>query len=81
MSCGKARRKRGACRYYQQQGLQAFHSENHLWLALFGLLFWQELFLSTESAIYNEFEKRPRDLTSGGFYRRQALAIVTNCNC
>lgn len=65
----------GACRYYQQQGLQAFHSENHLWLALFGLLFWQELFLSTESAIYNEFEKRPRDLTSGGFYRRQALAI------
>ncbi len=65
----------GACRYYQQQGLQAFHSENQLWLALFGLLFWQELFLSAESAIYNEFEKRPRDLTSGGFYRRQAFAI------
>jgi DNA polymerase-3 subunit epsilon len=65
----------GACRYYQQQGFQAFHSENQLWLALFGLLFWQELFLSAESAIYNEFEKRPRDLTSGGFYRRQALAI------
>lgn len=65
----------GACRYYQQQGWRAFHSENQLWQALFGLLFWQELFLSAESAIYNEFEKRPRDLASGGFYRRQSLAI------
>lgn len=65
----------GACRYYQQQGWQAFQAENQLWQALFGLLFWQELFLSADSAIYNEFEKRPRDLTSGGFYRRQAAAI------
>ena len=65
----------GACRYYQQRGWQVFYSENQLWLALFGVLFWQELFLSSDSAIYNPFEKRPRDLTSGAFYQRQAQAI------
>ncbi len=67
--------ERGAVHYYQQQGYQAFHAENELWLGLFGLLFWQPLFESAQSAIYNEFERRPRDLNSGEFYPRQQAVI------
>lgn len=63
--------ERGAVQYFQQQGYQAFHAENELWLGLFGLLLWQPLFESGQSAIYNEFERRPRDLSSGEFYPRQ----------
>jgi len=63
--------ERGAVQYFKQQGYQAFHAENELWLGLFGLLLWQPLFESEQSAIYNEFERRPRDLSSGEFYQRQ----------
>ncbi len=67
--------ERGAMLYYQQQGYQVFFAENQLWLALFTLLFWQELFLAEQSAIYNEFELKPVNLTSGGFYQQQQQAI------
>ena len=61
-----------AVQYFKQQGYQAFHAENELWLGLFGLLLWQPLFESEQSAIYNEFERRPRDLTTPAFYQRLA---------
>lgn len=67
--------ERGAVHYFKQQGYQAFHAENELWLGLFGLLLWQPLFESEHSAIYNEFERRPRDLSSGEFYQRQQVLI------
>lgn len=67
--------ERGAVHYFTQQGYQAFHAENELWLGLFGLLLWQPLFESEHSAIYNEFERRPRDLSSGEFYQRQQSLI------
>lgn len=67
--------ERGAMLYYQQQGYQVFFAENQLWLALFTLLFWQELFLAEHSAIYNEFELKPGNLTRGGFYQQQQQAI------
>ena len=67
--------ERGAVQHFRQQGYQAFHAENELWLGLFGLLLWQPLFESEQSAIYNEFERRPRDLSSGEFYQRQQSCI------
>lgn len=67
--------EQGAVAYYQAQGMQAWHVENELWLALFGLLFWQELFEAETSAIFNEFERRPRNLTSPDFYHNHQAAI------
>lgn len=67
--------ERGAVQHFQQQGYLAWHVENELWLSLFGVLFWQELFISEHSAIFNEFERRPRDLTSPDFYRKQQDAL------
>lgn len=63
---GKA--EAGLIAHYQALGYRAFHSENNLWLALFGLWFWHELFEHQESALHNPFERRPRNLTAGGFY-------------
>lgn len=65
----------GVCRQLQAQGFEAVHLENNLWLALFGLLLWHELFEAGQSAIFNEFERRPRNLTTRDFYQQQQAAI------
>lgn len=69
--------EQGALHYYRQQGYQAEHLENNLWLALFGLLLWPLLFEAADSSIHNEFERRPRDLTTPAFYQRHGAAIET----
>ncbi|KKO50350.1 DNA polymerase III subunit epsilon [Arsukibacterium sp. MJ3] len=65
---GKA--EQGLIAHYRQQGYTVFHGENNLWLALFGLWFWHELFEHEHSALHNPFERRPRNLASGGFYQQ-----------
>lgn len=67
--------EQGALQYYRQQGYQAEHLENNLWLALFGLLLWPQLFEAADSSIHNEFERRPRDLATPAFYQRHGAAI------
>ncbi|MDR6982061.1 DNA polymerase-3 subunit epsilon [Rheinheimera pacifica] len=65
---GKA--EQGLMAHYAAQGYTVFHAENNLWLALFGLWFWHELFEHNNSALHNPFERRPRNLASGGFYQQ-----------
>ncbi len=70
---GKA--EQGLMQHYQAQGYSVFHSENNLWLALFGLWFWHELFEHHDSALHNPFERRPRNLAAGGFYQQFAASL------
>lgn len=70
---GKA--EAGLIAHYQALGYRAFHSENNLWLALFGLWFWHELFEHQDSALHNPFERRPRNLSAGGFYQQFQTTI------
>ena len=65
---GKA--EQGLIAHYAARGYTAFHTENNLWLALFGLWFWHELFEHNDSALHNPFERRPRNLAGGGFYQQ-----------
>uniref|UniRef100_UPI0040477314 exonuclease domain-containing protein n=1 Tax=Rheinheimera sp. TaxID=1869214 RepID=UPI0040477314 len=65
---GKA--EQGLMAHYAAKGFSVFHGENNLWLALFGLWFWHELFEHNDSALHNPFERRPRNLASGGFYQQ-----------
>ena len=58
----------GVIDYLNSLGQTSFHVENYLWNSLFGLLFWEELFESEKTAIFNEFERRPKDLDSIRFY-------------
>lgn len=65
---GKA--EQGLMAHYAAQGYRVFHAENNLWLALFALWFWHELFEHPDSALHNPFERRPRNLAAGGFYQQ-----------
>jgi DNA polymerase III subunit epsilon len=58
----------GVIDYLKSLGQTSFHVENYLWNSLFGLLFWEELFESEKTAIFNEFERRPKDLDSIRFF-------------
>lgn len=60
--------ERGAVDYYRRQGFEAVQSENGLWRALFGMLFWDEIYCDQNAAIHNAFERLPESLKSGGFY-------------
>ena len=70
---GKA--EQGLMAYYAERGYSVFHGENNLWLALFGLWFWHELFEHPDSALHNPFERRPRNLSTGGFYQQFSAEI------
>ncbi|MBV2129024.1 exonuclease domain-containing protein [Arsukibacterium indicum] len=67
--------EQGLMAHYQAQDYTVFHGENNLWLALFGLWFWHELFEHQHSALHNPFERRPRNLISGGFYQQFSSEI------
>lgn len=60
--------------YYRQQGWEVWFSENSLLNALFGLFFWDVLFLPVRGAFLNPFQRGPRDLHSDDFVaKRQTL--------
>lgn len=57
----------GVLAYFQERGIQGYHTENYLWNCLFGLIFWEELYESEHSSLFNEFERLPRDLLEKTF--------------
>ncbi|MBX9769335.1 MAG: VRR-NUC domain-containing protein [Bdellovibrionales bacterium] len=67
--------EQGVRDYFQKQGLRTFFAENHLWLGLFGLLFWEELFESEASSLFNPFERSPTDLVGTQFYENHKISI------
>ena len=58
----------GVKQYYQQKGDKAFRTENRLWRALFGLVFWQELFETDTSNLITEFDFKPQAIVHNTFY-------------
>lgn len=58
----------GVAALKRREGYRVFFTENSLWLSLFGLLFWDELFESDE--MNSGFDWLPRCLKDGSFARR-----------
>ncbi|MCJ8275631.1 MAG: VRR-NUC domain-containing protein, partial [Bdellovibrionales bacterium] len=52
----------------EEKGLNIDRSENELWLALFGILFWDLLFGEKAQSLANEFDRIPKSLLEGTFY-------------
>ncbi|MGC6464715.1 MAG: exonuclease domain-containing protein [Akkermansiaceae bacterium] len=52
-----------AIRYYRERGQETEMTENHFWMTLFGVLFWEELQEETP----NEFDARPTSFLDGTF--------------
>lgn len=76
--------ERGAAEVFRRQGYEVFYSENAIWRALFGMLFWEEIYCEEAAAIHNAFERLPQSLKSGGFYEafrdriERKLALLTD---
>lgn len=63
--------------FLKEQGIQSLFIENYLWNTLFGLLFWEELFESDKTSLFNEFERVPQELLSKKFFEIHEIEI--NC--
>lgn len=65
---------------YKGQGLTALHIENHLFPGLFGLLFWEVIFLPIQGAFHHPFERGPADLYEPDFYNHRAQMFEARFN-
>jgi len=62
-------------RHYREQGFSGYHTENELSVGLFGLAFWDIVFLSLPGAFFNRYQRGPRDLFRPEFRRRRARLL------
>ncbi len=68
----------GVADFYQQQGKEAFFSENFLWRAIFGLVFWEIIFDPNLVSFHHPFQRRPSDLYLPDFYSKRHQNILAH---
>ena len=61
----------GVVDYYQNRGMKAEFTENHLWRSLFGLLFWDIIFDTDSLAIHHPLQRSPSDLFKPTFFEKR----------
>lgn len=61
----------GVIDYYEQRGLKATFTENHLWRSLFGLMFWDIIFDTDTLAIHHPLQRSPSDLFKLTFFEKR----------
>jgi hypothetical protein len=59
----------------RELGWAGFFAENLLWNALFGLVFWEELFAPVPGAFVHTFQNAPMDIATPDFFTRREIAI------
>jgi hypothetical protein len=62
-------------RDFLRRGFTGHHGENILWTGLFGLAFWDIIFLSLPGCFFNRYQRGPKDLFRPEFRRRRAQMI------
>jgi len=60
--------ERAVVEYFQGLGHAAYRTENLVWRTLFGLMFWDELYVSGDASLHSPFEFLPAALANGQFY-------------
>ena len=60
--------ERAVVEHFEELGYTAYRTENLVWRTLFGLLFWEELFVSGDASLHSPFEFLPTSLANGRFY-------------
>lgn len=66
-----------AIAHFAEAGFQGMHSENYIWRALFGLLFWEELFDSSFATFHHPLQRMPSDLYNTSFYETRRSLLQT----
>lgn len=65
-------------RQLESQGASVFYVENALITSVFGLLFWEAIFLPVPGAFFHRFHAAPMDLYEPAFAQRR-LESITSC--
>ena len=60
---------------FLRRGFTGYHAENILWTGLFGLAFWDIVFLSLPGCFFNRYQRGPKDLFRPEFRRRREQLI------
>lgn len=68
----------GVVDFYHNEGKLAVFSENHLWRAIFGLVFWDIVFDPSLVAFHHPFQRRPSDLYLPDFYEKRKGLIISH---
>jgi hypothetical protein len=61
----------GALEYFKNQGFEGYFTENYLWNAMFGILFWDIIFDEDQDAIHHPFQLAPSDLMREDFWEKR----------
>ena len=61
--------------HYDTQGSRCYYVENHLFMGLFGLAFWDIVFMSVKGAFFNRYQSSPTDLFTPTFQVARQGAI------
>ena len=69
--------ERAVIEHFESIGDAAYRTENLLWRTLFGLLFWEELFVDGDSTLHSPFEFLPASLANGTFLDSKSEQIDT----
>lgn len=64
-----------ALHLFKRQGWAGYHTENGLWLTLFGLAFWDVLFEHPDS-LHSGFDRLPQSLRDRTFHRKFEVQVV-----
>lgn len=64
-----------ALRYFTQRGWTGFYGENVIWNSLFGLAFWDIIFLPVEGVFFNRYQRGPVGMFTPDFRRQRELPI------
>ncbi len=67
--------ERAVVEHFERLGYTAYRTENLVWRTLFGLLFWDELFVSGDASLHSPFEFLPASLANGRFYDQNQDSI------
>ena len=62
--------------HYRSIGCEAHYTENHLWKAVFGLVFWEVVFAPVDGVFFNAFQRGPTDLFTADFIRRRQQEVT-----
>jgi hypothetical protein len=61
--------------HYRGLGWEGYHTENELWNGLFGLAFWDIVFMPVRGVFYHRFQRGPQDLFTPRFRPARSDAI------
>ena len=65
----------GAAGWFAREGWIPYWTESSVWLALFGLIFWEELF-GAQAELHSGFDRLPRCLADRSFHKTYADTVA-----